>query len=92
MAARRQNSECIILISQLIYHCSEKLSLSPQYLRVSNKGPVWILPVVAQRDWRFGVRGEEGMTALKVAIVLELLIGYHGLGFRASDWSALICI
>ena len=31
------------------------------------------------------------VTALKVASVLEHLIGYHSFAFRASDWSALLC-
>ena len=43
----------------------------------------------------FEVMGDlvyDEVRALKVASILEHLIGYHSFGFRASDWSALICI
>ena len=40
-------------------------------------------------DGRFVVGG---VTALKVGSILEPLIGYHGFRFKASDWSALLCI
>ena len=43
--------------------------------RLYYREPFSIFSVLAERDWRFGVGWEEGLTALKVVSVSELLIG-----------------